>query len=171
MIEDVYLRNDPRHQQIPKAYAELKGSRLAPELRGYVLFIDVPDGTEVVVEVVGLPPYRPGGGKREPIGPHGFHIHEYGNCSGGEEEEPFPKTGKHWNPSNDPHGHHAGDFPVLFSNNGYAKMSFFTNRFKVNEIVGKSIVIHENPDDFRTQPDGKSGKKIGCGEIQLYQYI
>ena len=55
-------------------------------------------------------------------------------------------------PTNQPHGNHAGDFPVLFSNKGYARMCFFTDKFKVQDIIGKSIIIHENPDDYRTQP-------------------
>jgi len=65
-----------------------------------------------------------------------------------------------------PHGNHAGDFPVLFSNNGYARMSFFTNRFCVQDVIGKSIMIHLHPDDFRTQPSGDSGKRNGCGVIK-----
>ncbi len=149
-----------RQQMTPRAYAEMRGSVLAPDIRGYVLFIDVPYGTEVIVEVAGLPPYRPAEGNRDPIGPHGFHIHEYGNCEAGDEQDPFPKTGEHWNPDHQPHGHHAGDFPVLFSNNGYARMSFFTDRFKVDEVIGKSILIHEHPDDYRTQPSGIRDEKL-----------
>ncbi len=45
-------------------------------------------------------------------------------------------------------------------------MSFFTNRFKVSEAVGKSIIIHQNPDDYRTQPAGDAGKRLACGIIQ-----
>jgi Cu-Zn family superoxide dismutase len=44
-------------------------------------------------------------------------------------------------------------------------MSFFTNKFKVSDIVGKAIIIHQNPDDYKTQPTGASGKRIGCGII------
>jgi len=68
-----------------------------------------------------------------------------------------------------PHGNHAGDFPVLFSNAGVARMSFFTNRFHVNDIIGKSVIIHESPDDYRSQPAGNSGKKLACGIIQNVQ--
>jgi len=65
-----------------------------------------------------------------------------------------------------PHGNHAGDFPVLFSNNGVARMCFFTNKFKVADIIGKAVVIHQNPDDYRTQPAGDSGKRLACGVIK-----
>lgn len=47
-------------------------------------------------------------------------------------------------------------------------MTFFTDKFKVADIIGKSVVIHENPDDYRTQPAGNAGKMIGCGGIVGY---
>ena len=49
-----------------------------------------------------------------------------------------------------------GDLPPLFENNGYAYLSFLTNRFKVNDIIGKAIIIHSNPDDFTTDPSENS---------------
>ena len=64
-----------------------------------------------------------------------------------------------------PHGNHSGDFPVLFSNNGYARMSFFTDKFKPEDIINRSVIIHQNPDDYRSQPAGNSGKRIACGVI------
>ena len=147
------------------AIANIKGSSLAPNLKGIVYFKDVPGGTEIYVEVIGLPSFKPGTDKTPPIGPHGFHIHEIGNCDE-HNHEPFAKAGGHWNPTNQPHGNHAGDFPVLFSNNGYARMAFFTNKFKVSDAIGRAVVIHENPDDYRTEPAGDSGKRIGCGIIR-----
>lgn len=42
---------------------------------------------------------------------------------------------------------------------------FFTDKFKVSDIIGKSVVIHENPDDYRTQPAGNSVKRLACGVI------
>ena len=109
------------------------------------------------INVNNLPKYKPGLGKQEPIGPHGFHIHENGTCAVGDPKDPFQAAGGHWNPGNQPHGNHAGDFPVLFSNDGYSSMCFFTNRFNSQDIIGRSIIIHENPDDYRTQPAGNSG--------------
>ncbi|MEI3607925.1 superoxide dismutase family protein [Pseudogracilibacillus sp. SE30717A] len=158
-------RNMPR-----RAYAEIRGSNLAPNLTGYVTFTEVPYGTEVSVEVSGLPNYRPAQGNMSPIGPHGFHIHEHGTCEIDNPNDPFSAAGEHWNPDNQPHGHHAGDFPVLFSNNGYSRMTFFTNRFTPENVIGKTVMIHENPDDYRTQPAGNSGKRIGCGVIMPFQY-
>lgn len=148
------------------AMAILKGGPLAPNISGAVCFKDVPGGTEVSIDVTGLPPYRPAVGSEDPVGPHGFHIHEFGNCSAGSPENPFQASGGHWNPTNQPHGNHTGDFPVLFSNNGRARMCFFTNKFKPANVVGKSVIIHQNPDDYRTQPAGDSGKRLACGVIE-----
>lgn len=148
------------------AKALIQGSIFAPNLTGIVCFMDVPGGTEVYVEVNGLPLYKPGTEKNPPIGPHGFHIHETGNCGMEDMENPFSSTGGHFNPTKQPHGNHAGDFPVLFSNNGYARMMFFTNKLRVSDIIDKAIIIHENPDDYRTEPSGASGKRIGCGVIK-----
>ena len=150
------------------AVANIYGSNIAPNLGGTVWFKDVMNGVEVCVNVSGLPPYQPGQNSRQPVGPHGFHIHEFGDCSMQDTETPFQSTGGHWNPTNQPHGNHAGDFPVLFSNDGTAIMCFFTNKFRVADIIGKSVIIHENPDDYRTQPAGNSGKRIGCGVIRLF---
>lgn len=158
----------PVRQSSNRAYAEIRGSELVPNLKGYMTVVDIPNGAEVTVEVSGLPHYQPAHGDQSPIGPHGFHIHQKGDCSGGNSSDPFPNTGGHWNPTNQPHGNHAGDFPVLFSNNGYARMSFFTNKFTAKDVIGRSIIIHENPDDYRTQPSGNSGKKIACGVIKAY---
>ncbi len=151
------------------AVAEIRGGPLAPQIRGSVFFQDIPGGVWVSVEVHGLPGYRPAETGYPPVGPHGFHIHQFGNCIAGDSDNSFPGAGEHYNPDNQPHGNHAGDFPVLFSNQGRALMGFFTDRFKVADIVGRSVIIHENPDDYRTQPAGASGKKLACGVIKRYR--
>ncbi len=148
------------------AMARIEGGPLAPRLVGSICFVAVPGGTEVFVEVRGLPAYQPAQDGRPPIGPHGFHIHERGNCQVGDNGQPFLGAGGHWNPTNQPHGNHAGDFPVLFSNNGRARMQFFTNAFKPEDVMGKSVIIHLSPDDYRTQPAGNSGPRLACGVIR-----
>ena len=154
------------HQQINRAVAQLSGGPLAPALRGMVIFEAVTGGTWVSVEVVGLPQYQPPRNNELPIGPHGFHIHENGNCEIGDPENPFQAAGGHWNPTNQPHGNHAGDMPVLFSNDGFAKMYFFTNKFTVSQIINKAVIIHQAPDDYRSQPAGNAGKRLACGVIE-----
>lgn len=150
------------------AFAQIKGGPLAPQLHGIVYFRDIPNGTQICVEVYGLPPYRPSLNNSPPIGPHGFHIHEFGACDVGDPNDPFQSAGSHWNPANEPHGNHAGDLPVLFSNNGYSNMCFVTNKFNVRDIIGRAVIIHENPDDYRSQPSGNAGRRLGCGVICAY---
>ncbi len=164
-----YNMQNPIYSARPDPYnsavAYIQGGPLAPNIRGTVTFRDVQGGTIVCADIYGLPEYQPAAGGKSPIGPHGFHIHTQGDCSPGDAQNPFPSAGEHWNPYNQPHGNHAGDFPVLFSNHGRAYMCFFTDKFKVADVIGKSVIIHENPDDYRTQPAGNSGKKLACGVI------
>lgn len=156
---------------VDSAVAIMRGGPLAPQISGTVWFRDVPGGTDVYVLVSGLPPYSPAYNDRDPIGPHGFHIHEFGICEPGDPNDPFQSAGEHWNPTNQPHGNHAGDFPVLFSNNGWARMCFFTNKFKPSQVISKSAIIHQNPDDYRTQPAGDAGKRLACGVIRKYPFL
>jgi Cu-Zn family superoxide dismutase len=161
-----YMRGNVNSPSTTVAVAHLTGGPLAPDLKGVVYFKDVPGGTEVYAHVIGLPPYQPGSKEKKPIGPHGFHIHEKGDCTIGDPEEPFESAGGHWNPTNQPHGNHAGDFPVLFSNDGIAKMTFFTNKFRVKDVIGKAVIIHQSPDDYRSQPAGDAGKRLACAVVQ-----
>lgn len=148
------------------AVAYVLGGPLRPHISGVVFFHDTPGGTLVSAQISGLPDYKPATATENPIGPHGFHIHVNGTCEEGDINNPFQAAGGHWNPTNQPHGNHAGDFPVLFSNSGRAYMGFFTNKFRVNEVVGKAVIIHENPDDYRSQPAGDAGKRLACGVVQ-----
>lgn len=154
-----------KHRRRTRIRANIRGGPLAPDISGFVNFYDVPDGTAIYVDIIGLPEYQPGNSD-SPIGPHGFHIHEIGNCEIGNPEEPFMDAGGHWNPDKKPHGNHAGDLPVLFSNKGRAIMCFFTNRFKPVEVIDLSVIIHKNPDDYRSQPTGNAGKRLACGIIR-----
>lgn len=96
------------YQPYPSLYipsAHIKGGPLAPGIRGVVYFYDVAGGTEVCTYVEGLPPFQPAVGDQPPIGPFGYHIHEYGTCEVGDPNEPFMAAGEHWNPDNQPHGY------------------------------------------------------------------
>ena len=77
----------------------------------------------------------------------------------------FPNARAHYNPHDCHHPYHAGDMPPLFGADGYAFLTFVTSRFTVNEIIGKTIIVHSEPDDFSTQPSGNAGEKIACGVI------
>ena len=158
-----------RIDAVPLAAAPLEGGPLAPRITGEVVFFATDPGTTVAVRVNGLPEYRPGGEGRDPIGPHGFHIHEFGSCEVGDPENPFQAAGDHWNPAGRPHGDHPGDFPVIFSNlgpEGFGLMTFFTDEFRPEDVVGRSVLIHLHPNDYRTQPAGASGPRLACGVIE-----
>lgn len=153
--------------QYNTAYAIIVPGPDYPSIRGIVTFADIRGGSVMVcADIAGLPPYRPASGNNQPIGPFGFHIHEKGDCAAGDPSKPFTAAGEHWNPANQPHGNHAGDFPVLVADNGRARMCFIIDRFTVDEILGRSVMVHENPDDYRTQPAGNAGKRIACGVIK-----
>lgn len=143
-----------------EAYAPLAGSESYQGIQGTVYFYPLWDGTFVIADVAGLPFEE--GKCAERI--FGFHIHTGDTCTGNA-EDPFADTGLHYNPDSCPHPEHAGDLPPLFGNNGYALTMFYTNRFVPEEIIGHTIVVHDMPDDFRSQPAGDSGSKIACGEI------
>ena len=142
------------------ATAFVYGSKSYPELRGKVMFQQLQSGVLVTAQVTGLPH------KNDPCssGVFGFHIHEGSDCTG-TDADPFANVGSHYNPGGCPHPHHAGDMPPLFENDGFAYLSFLTDRFTVKEIIGKTVIIHSAPDDFTTQPSGNSGQKIACGRI------
>lgn len=166
MASQYNIADRPEH---PVAVAQVRGGPLAPDIAGTVCFWPYRQGTWVSVIVRGLPPYQPATETRPPIGPHGFHLHEDGTCAVGNPADPFQAAGGHWNPDGRPHGDHAGDFPVLFSNNGTAIMSFYTDRFEPAAAVGKAVIIHLYPDDYRPQPAGAAGPRAACGVVEQWR--
>ncbi|HIV85708.1 MAG TPA: superoxide dismutase family protein [Candidatus Monoglobus merdigallinarum] len=146
----------------PNAAAVIRGSAQYPEIRGKVFFRQRQNGVLVTAEVYGLPR---GGAEKCSGGIFAFHIHEGGDCSGNA-DDPFANVKGHYNPGSCPHPYHAGDLPPLMSNTGYAYMSVITDRFRVSEVIGRSVIIHSGYDDFTTQPSGNAGEKIACGVIE-----
>lgn len=144
----------------PVAVASVRGGASNHQINGNVRFYQTPKGTFVVAEIVGLPVSEDKCGN----GIFAFHIHSGTSCTGNPQDE-FADVGTHYNPTDCPHPYHAGDMPPLFSSNGTAFLAFVTNRFTANEIIGKTVIIHDSPDDFSTQPSGNAGNKIACGEI------
>lgn len=104
-------------------------------------------------------------------GEHGFHVHEVGDCSA-----PDAVSAKgHFNPAGKTHGsldgdeHHGGDMPNLVANaQGEAVYRADLKGLSLsgpNGVVGRSLVIHADPDDYKSQPAGNSGKRVACGVI------
>ena len=146
--------------QMPQAVALINGSAEYSQISGTVKFYQERRGVLVVADILGLP-LSPGECKN---GIFAFHIHGGASCTG-DGEDSFADAGTHYNPHNCPHPYHAGDMPPLFSAQGQAFLAFLSDRFTVNEIVGKTVVIHGDVDDFTSQPSGNAGKKIACGII------
>ena len=144
----------------PHAVAMVRGGEKHPEVLGIVRFYQTDKGVLVASEVTGL--QNPQSTCDNSI--FAIHIHDGTSCQGNE-TDPFAKAMSHYNPKNCPHPHHAGDLPPLFANKGYAFSVFLTDRFTVDEIMEKTVIIHTNPDDFTSQPAGNSGEKMACGII------
>jgi Cu-Zn family superoxide dismutase len=131
------------------------------EARGEVFFTVIPEGVRIVADFEGLTP-----------GEHGFHIHDKGDCSAADASS----AGGHFNPSNSKHGgpesleKHAGDLGNLTADEqGRAHFEWTTTQITLNgenSIIGRSVVIHADVDDFATQPAGNSGSRVGCGVIE-----
>lgn len=147
--------------EIPVAYAVIRGSEKFKTIQGNVYFYEVYNGTVLVGEIFGIPDEL----EKESGGFLGFHIHEGGSCMENQEEA-FAAAGGHFNPEKEAHPKHEGDLPPLLSHRGVAWMEVYTGRFYPEDVLGKTIIIHNRPDDFRTQPSGESGKRIACGEIR-----
>ena len=141
----------------PDAVAVLKGSAVYSDISGIVKFYALPEaGILIAAEITDLPDT----GDDDTPSFFAFHIHETGDCT-----DNFTNTGTHYNPDNVPHPEHAGDLPPLLSNDGYAWMIFYDSFLTLPMILDRSVIIHQTPDDFTSQPSGNAGDKIACGVI------
>lgn len=142
--------------QCPCCIANICGSEEYPKIHGTVSFFKVCNGSLLVTEIFNLPSEN---------GVFAMHIHNGKACTGNE-KDPFADAGSHLNLTCDEHPFHSGDLPTLFNNNGYTWNAVYTNRFQPMQVKGYPVIIHCNPDDFKTQPSGNSGNKIACGIIK-----
>lgn len=143
------------------AKAIIKGGKQYPKINGVVYFKETQNGVLITARIDHLPETDNNCTGRF----FGFHIHEGPSCTGNAKDE-FADAKFHYNPNNCPHPFHKGDLPPLLENNGYAYMSVLTNKFRITDIIGKTLIIHDMPDDFTTQPSGNSSTKIACGVIK-----
>jgi len=144
---------------VPKAIAVLS-SASGSKVTGTVTFTKSGNEVKVVADVTGLTP-----------GKHGFHIHEFGDCSDPKAES----AGSHFNPDKHQHGapdatdRHAGDLGNLEADaSGKAHLELTDKVMKLggkNSIVGYAVIVHEKVDDLKTQPTGDAGGRLACGVI------
>lgn len=141
------------------AYATLNPTQ-GSTAKGTVKFIQLDEGVKVVAEIEGIDP-----------GEHGFHIHEFGDCSAPDAKS----AGGHFNPHNTLHGspldlpRHVGDLGNVAANkNGkaiYQYVDFLIKLEGPDSIIGKSVIVHKDRDDFTSQPSGNAGARLACGLI------
>jgi Cu-Zn family superoxide dismutase len=146
----------------PRATAQLQPTK-GNKTFGEATFEQVGDKVRVIVYVQGLKPGQD----------HGLHVHEVGDCSSGD----GMSTKGHFNPFGKPHGHpgsaerHAGDLPSLRADKaGRAKVDVEVDIITVTagpaSVVGRGLIVHADPDDYKTQPTGNAGARIACGVIR-----
>lgn len=141
----------------PHAAAVIRGSDDYPHIHGHVRFYQTSHGVLVAADLCDLP--------QTDTGIFAFHIHTGSTCTGNA-TDPFAHADGHFNPCSREHPRHAGDLPPLLACNGRAFLVCLTARFRVPDIIGRTVIIHSHPDDFHTQPSGSAGTKIACGEIR-----
>jgi Cu-Zn family superoxide dismutase len=127
---------------------------------GLVTFTKSGYEVKVVADVTGLTP-----------GKHGFHIHEFGDCSSSDGNS----AGGHFNPTHKQHGapdasdRHAGDLGNIEADaSGKAHLEWSDTVMKLSgadSIVGHAVIVHEKVDDLKTQPTGNAGGRLACGVI------
>jgi Cu-Zn family superoxide dismutase len=148
-------------QEPTKAIAVLHPTQ-GNHVEGTVTFTKAGNEMKIVADVSGLTP-----------GKHGFHIHEYGDCS-----SPDGKAaGGHFNPTNNPHaGHdaaqrHEGDMGNLEADaSGKAHLELTDSMMMMSgekSIIGRGVIVHEKEDDLKSQPVGNAGGRVACGVIGI----
>lgn len=126
---------------------------------GQVSFTNTKEGVKVQAEIYHLMP-----------GDHGFHIHEFGDISAHD----GTATGGHYNPGSKNHGApgakecHVGDLGnITADSTGLGRYEQTFPEMKIKDIIGRSVIIHENADDLHSQPTGNAGPRVGQGAIGL----
>ncbi len=131
---------------------------------GNLQFVTAPGAVQLTGQIAGLTPNAE----------HGFHIHQTGDCSA----PGFKNAGEHFNPEGAMHGapdsatHHLGDLAAVKADaTGIANVSATIAGATLNDggphdLIGKALIVHAKPDDYKTQPSGNSGDRIACGVIE-----
>lgn len=139
-------------------------SASASLVSGKLTLTQVQGGVRIAGTVGGLPA----------SGRFGFHVHETGDCSAVDASS----AGGHFDPTHQPHGsprigaHHAGDMDNIIADaEGVAHIQTRLDGVLLGgggpmDILGRALVVHADPDDYATQPAGKSGTRVACGVIK-----
>ena len=151
----------PAASTIPAAVVHIAGAS-GSLVSGTLALAPLHGGVRMTGDIGGLTP-----------GSHGFHIHQTGDCSAAD----AASAGGHFNPTGSGHGragtaaHHAGDIDNIVADaSGVAHVDVQLRGVSLGgspttDIVGRALVVHASPDDYRSQPAGNSGMRVGCGVI------
>jgi Cu-Zn family superoxide dismutase len=131
-------------------------------VHGMVVFTQRGDTVQVRGEIRGLTP-----------GKHAFHVHQWGDCSSPD----GMSTGGHFNPDMKHHGgpdaddRHVGDLGNITAGaDGVAHIEVTDKVVSLqgpHSIIGRAVIVHAGVDDFKTDPTGNAGGRIGCGVIGI----
>ncbi len=150
----------------PKAVKPMQASALLTptkgnKAQGFVTFTETPEGVMILADLDYLEP-----------GKHALHIHEHGDCSSPDGSS----TGANYNPMGCRHGgpdfavRHVGDLGnVVADEEGHAHYERLDKMIKLQGnhcVMGRSIAVHANADDYVTQPAGNCGCRVACGTIE-----
>ncbi len=109
-------------------------------------------------------------------GPHAVHLHQNGDCSAPD----ATSAGPHWNPTKQPHGkrgegsHHKGDMPNMeVGQDGKGRLELTVDGWTIGgsdtttNVVNRAIIVHAKADDYKSQPAGNAGDRVGCGVVTM----
>jgi Cu-Zn family superoxide dismutase len=132
------------------------------KVEGWVAFVPAEKGVKVTGVITGLTP-----------GKHGFHVHEFGDCTAPD----ATSAGAHFNPTGEPHGaptdpkRHEGDLGnVEAGADGKVTLDYTDPALSFDgakSILGHGVIVHAAPDDLKSQPGGNAGARAACGVIGI----
>ncbi|HRN78270.1 MAG TPA: superoxide dismutase family protein [Candidatus Dependentiae bacterium] len=158
-----YYYYSPLYQPITIATAVIHPTK-GNTASGLVTFVQNKQGVLITANISGLTP-----------GEHGFHIHEFGDCAC----DDAVCAGDHFNPTGQRHGNpadqkrHMGDLGnITADEHGNAIYSYTDQHITLNgphSIIGRTVIVHAQKDDYISQPTGNAGARLGCGVIGIKQ--
>ncbi len=147
----------------PKPREAVLAPTVGNSAKGTLTITAVADGVHLQGRLTGLPPGST----------HGLHIHEHGDCSAFDASS----AGEHFNPTGVEHGdpvgmiHHAGDIANQIADaQGVIDVDATVHGVSLDtgtadDVIGRALILHRDPDDYASQPSGNSGPRIACGVI------
>ncbi|MCW9706011.1 superoxide dismutase family protein [Aliifodinibius sp. 1BSP15-2V2] len=157
MEEEVHKTMDsaPQFSKMVAVVHPTEGNQVS----GTVTFTKTADGVQVQGTISGLAE-----------GKHGFHIHQYGDCTASD----GTSAGGHYNPAGSEHAapsdsaRHMGDMGNIEADaEGNATVDYLDPVIELDKIRGRAVILHGGEDDLSSQPSGAAGPRKACGVIGI----